>query len=372
MSQIVEVVTGQSMRDWADENIFKPLTMNDTHFHDNHNHIVRNRADGYDDANEGGFEISMTTLDMVGDGGIYTTVEDMLKWDQNFYNNKLGKGESSLIDLVETPGRLKDGTALNYAFGLSVGEFAGTREISHGGAFVGFRAGFNRYPNNSLSVAVFCNYANTNPTGLARQVASLYLEPVLTGDAETSDAGADKVVEVSAADLEKLTGEYLDSESFTIRSIEVEEGELFYVRGDDSRSRLDAIGNNRFLMADVSVLLYVSFAATGKAMTVEVEGQEPSQFERFERPTLVANEQAVYTGSYYSKELDYMQVLKVMDGTIILERRIGIDQLQPLRKDTFVSDDGVVLLFERNAKGEITGFEIQAGRVRNIGFERQH
>lgn len=174
MSQIVPSVTDQTLREWASQNIFRPLQMKNTHFHDDHTHIVENRAVGYESSGDGAFRISMTTLDMVGDGGIYTTVEDLLKWDQNYYNNQLGQGTQDLIELLQTPGTLKNGDVLTYAFGLNVGEFEGMREISHGGAFVGYRAGLNRYPDHHLAVAVLCNYADADPTSLARRVASLY------------------------------------------------------------------------------------------------------------------------------------------------------------------------------------------------------
>jgi CubicO group peptidase (beta-lactamase class C family) len=374
ISQIVELVTGQSLSEWADENMFRPLAMTSTHFHDDHNHIVPNRADGYDDADAGGFEISMTTLDMVGDGGIYTTVEDMLKWDRNFYDNKLGKGGPALIELVETPGRFKDGTAMDYAFGLGIGEFEGTREVSHGGAFVGFRAGYNRYSQHHLSVVVFCNYANTRPTGLARQVASLYLDNAQTGSnnkTEKVTGDTTHTVEVSNAALERVTGEYLDPATFSVRSIVLEKGELFYDRGGENRSKLEPLGDNLFLMTGVPVKVQVSFDVGAKLMTVAVEGQEPSRLEKFKRSTPASAELAAYAGSYYSKELDYTQVLTVRDSAIDLVRRTGPETLKPLTQDVLVSEEGVALVFSRNGEGAVTGFVVQAGRVRNIGYVRQ-
>ena len=374
LSQIVEVATGQTLRQWAAENMFKPLGMSHTHFHDDHRQIVQKRADGYDDADGGGFEVSDTTLDMVGDGGIYTTVEDMAKWDRNFYDNKLGKGGPALIRLVETPGRLKNGKALDYAFALGIGEFAGTREISHGGAFVGYRAGFNRYPERHLSVAVFCNYANTDPTGLARRVAGLYLETAAAGAAEKAAPGsaeAAPAIEVPAAELERLTGEYMDPANFTLRSIVLDNGVLFYDRGGDDRTRLEPLGHDRFRMAGVPALVQVSFEAQGQAMTVTVEGREPTRFEKFRRPEPASAELQAYAGAYYSQELDYVQVLKAGAAAITAEQRAGPKTLKPVKQDTFVSDDGVVWQFERDASGAVTGFEVQAGRVRNIGFVRQ-
>ncbi len=379
LSLIVQTVTDQSLSQWADENMFRPLGMTKTHFHDDHTHIVENRADGYDSTDDDGFKISMTNLDAVGDGGVFTTVNDLLKWDQNFYDNQLGHGGPELIELVQTPGKLDNGDELNYAFGLEVGEFRGTREIQHDGAFVGFRSGLNRYPDHHLSVAVLCNYADTNPTGLARSVASLFLsEKEDKGDStdqvEAQPNEVSDVVEVSVTDLERLVGDYWHAEDLTVRSIVVDEDSLFYSRGGENRSRLDPLGNGRFLMADVSAVVNVRFELLGEkpqAMIVEVEGEEPFRLESFDRVAPSTEELLAYVGSYYSDELDYVLVLRSSGETIVADRRSGKEPIRPLQQDMFTTDDGVVLIFERHADGGVSGFRLHAGRVRNVKFVRQ-
>jgi hypothetical protein len=306
-------------------------------------------------------------------------VEDLLKWDQNYYDNQLGKGRPELVERAQTPGSLKNGDALTYAFGLNVGEYAGTREISHGGSWVGFRAGLNRYPDNRLSVAVLCNYANTRPTRLARSVASLFLsEQEDKGDStdqvEAQPNEVSDVVEVSVTDLERLVGDYWHAEDLTLRSIVVDEGSLFYSRGGENRSRLDPLGNGRFLMADVSAVVNVRFEPLGEkpqAMIVVVEGEEPYRFESFERAAPSAEELLAIVGSYYSDELDYVLVLRSNGEEIVAHRRSENVPYQPLKKDMFKTDDGVVLIFEGNADGRVSGFRLHAGRVRNLKFVRQ-
>ena len=100
LSQIVKRASGKTLREFADEQIFKPLGMTRSRFYDDHNEIVKNRAASYVPRRGGGFQIAATTLDMVGDGNVFTCVEDPFLWDQNFYNNKLGKGGQELINLV--------------------------------------------------------------------------------------------------------------------------------------------------------------------------------------------------------------------------------------------------------------------------------
>lgn len=378
MAQIVEKVTGQTLHAWADDHIFRPLQMGNSHFHDDHTHIVPNRADGYDSDGEGEFRISMTILDMVGDGGVYTTVADLLRWDRNFYDNKLGSGGPELIDLLYTPGTLNDGESIDYAFGLFVGEYRGVREIQHGGAFVGFRAGLNRYPDQRLSVAVLCNYADTNPTGMARQVAELYLADALDaaaqgGSSEGQTETAAEAVAVPADELTRAVGEYWNRNDFRVRGIVLEDGVLYYERAGGGRTELAPLGEDRFRMIGVPVRVIVGFErAPGvpTKMVVDVEGQDTVSFEGFERATPSAATLAGISGEYYSEELDHRQVLKVVDGELIAVRRQGTETFGPLTGDVF-SNGGVAMVLERDEKGAVSGFRVHAGRVRNLFYERR-
>ena len=163
LGQVVERVSGRSLRQFAKQEIFGPLGMGTTRFNDNVNQLVMNRADGYRKMDDGSWEIYMTNLSWVGDGGIYTNLDDFIKWDRNFYDNKLGEGKQSLIELVETPlpGMLEqtdDGPKpVNYAMGLQVDERFGERSIRHGGSWVGFTAYYERFPDIQTSVVIFCN-----------------------------------------------------------------------------------------------------------------------------------------------------------------------------------------------------------------------
>ena len=77
------------MADFAHAEIFGPLAMNNTHFHNDHAQIVKNRASGYVPSGNDGYKISMTTLDMIGDGGIFTTINDIKKWDDAYYESSV-------------------------------------------------------------------------------------------------------------------------------------------------------------------------------------------------------------------------------------------------------------------------------------------
>ncbi len=85
LAVIVERVSGKSFREFTQENIFKPLGMTHTHFHDDYTMLIKNRASGYFPADQGAFRNFISTFDCVGSGGLFTSVEDLYFWDQNFY-----------------------------------------------------------------------------------------------------------------------------------------------------------------------------------------------------------------------------------------------------------------------------------------------
>ncbi len=152
-SVIVERVTGKSLREYAQENIFRPLGMKDTRFHDNLNHITKNRADGYAPLPDGnGYRLEMEhTLDMVGDGGILTTLEDLFLWDQNFYENRL-EGGQELMDAFHRAGVTDSGEKLSHAAGVFVEPYRGLPSVHYSGGWVGFVSYMIRFPTERFSV----------------------------------------------------------------------------------------------------------------------------------------------------------------------------------------------------------------------------
>jgi len=131
LSVIVKRVSGKSLREFAAENIFEPLEMKHTVFRNEHTQLVPNRALAYD-PKEGGYVLNVSYFEQTGDGAVHTSVEDLLKWDENFYSGKLG-GEAFLNEIQE-PGKLNSGKTLDYAKGLFVGRYRGLRFVDHGGS----------------------------------------------------------------------------------------------------------------------------------------------------------------------------------------------------------------------------------------------
>ena len=174
LSEIVGRLSQSSLREYAEQKIFLPLDMRDTHFHDSPGHVQPRTATSYQPNEDGSFRNSfLSNFDKVGAGGLYSTVRDLYKWDQNFYTGKVG-GEA-FLKTIQTGGKLSDGTQLDYAFGLRVSTYRGLRIVAHGGSMMGYKADFVQFPEQQFSVLCLCNLGSINPSGLTRQVADIYL-----------------------------------------------------------------------------------------------------------------------------------------------------------------------------------------------------
>lgn len=185
LSMVVERASGQSLRQYTTEKIFRPLGMRDTHFHDDPVHIVKHRAMSYAprEAGERGvegpyYQSYQGNFALPGAGGLYSTVEDLLQWERNFLANRLGG--SGFMDLMHTQGVLNSGETLPYAFAIREGEHRGLVTWGHTGSYMGFKTSYVRYPQQRFAVWVLCNMGEIVPATYGRRVAELYLGTEMT------------------------------------------------------------------------------------------------------------------------------------------------------------------------------------------------
>ncbi|MBZ5539139.1 MAG: serine hydrolase [Acidobacteriia bacterium] len=214
LSVIVKRVSGQPLAEFAAENIFTPLGMTHTQFRDDHTSLIAKRALAYDPTGKGGYKLDVSYFEQTGDGAVHTSVEDLLRWDENFYSAQIG-GKAYLAEIQER-GKLASGKALEYAKGLFVGDYRALHTVSHGGSWGGYRAELLRFPEQHFSVACLCNVGNANPEKRARQVAEVYLGGLMKAKEEKREAEdlekQKPEIALAAEQLRAYTGDYWSEE----------------------------------------------------------------------------------------------------------------------------------------------------------------
>ena len=280
LSVIVKRVSGQTLPQFAAANIFSPLNMNHTQFRDDHTALIDNRAMAYEPKEHGsGFRLDVSYFEQTGDGAVHTSVEDLLKWDENFYSGKVG-GKPFLAEIQE-PGKLNSGKVLNYAKGLFVDEYRGLASVRHGGAWGGYRAELLRFPKHHLSVACLCNVGNANPEDRAEKVADVYLGSLMKAKpAEKKEMEEEPKhkpeIQLSEEQLKAYAGEYYSEELAAIYKVEMKDGKLrmkvqvgpgnFVKLAIDDKDTLRATAADEFELAETGVTVHFKRQAE-KGMT---------------------------------------------------------------------------------------------------------
>jgi len=378
LAQIIERATGQTLREFANENIFQPLGMRHTHFHDDRGHVFDNRAMSYEEDENGGYRLEWyTNFDKVGSGGLMTTVEDLLFWDSVFYDSDFG-GEGFVEQMLEG-GKLNDGESLDYAFALAHGEFRGLPTVAHSGGFMGFRAQLLRFPEQHLSVATLCNLGSADPTRISQEVAGLFLaEHLDPQEAEVLAPEAEVEAEsVKVKEAKRISGHYWsDSDQFA-REVRIDEGTVQYVRSEESIDALAPRSDGGYQMLGIPVEVIVRFEPAGvspaERMTVAVGDDDPTVLERFDPWQPSEPELGRLTGTFHNDELRADYLLEVVDGQLVIGAGTDFEVvLEPVFQNLFTTSDGGALRFgPSDGKAPPSGFTLEAGRVRGLEFVRR-
>ncbi len=379
MGIVIERVTGKSLREYADEQIFKPLGMHATFFQDDHQQIIRNRAQAYSPDGDGNLKINVPDYETVGPTGLLSTVEDLALWERNFLFPIVG--DEDFITEMLTPGLLNEGRSTSYGFGLLRGSYRGLETIEHAGGDAGFRAHFLRFPDERLAVAVFCNLSEMRPELLARRVAGVCLEGRFNGanpseEKPSLSSRAAGTLAHSAGLLENKHGLYKDSLSGTTCRIELREDNLFLVAAGGGEYPLVPVGKEHFRFLNVEEAECIFEPADNEQptrMIVKYAGQETARCERADDEELArASKPTEYTGRYYSDELEVQFVVEWEGETLRLRRaKFSPAILRPISEDEFsATGEGIHLHFVREESGRISGLRVNTERAWNISFAR--
>ena len=361
---IVERVSGKSLNQFTQERLFRPLGMTRTQWREDFTAVVQNRATAYRLMPDGSFRANMPFTNVIGNGGLLTTVGDLLTWNDNLDHPRVGGQD--LVERLQSRGKLNDGFENEYAQGLVVTQYQGRARSKPWGSTAGYQTFLARFPEYGLSVAVLCNTTGTNPSRYAHDVADVVLAGTL------KDLPVVRAVEVPPDVLERLAGVYRETATDAVLRLVW-----------DPKAGALRTGGQALVPAGVGELHTADGSrhfATGGAwpenlmaglMVETAERAKPRRWE-LQRPfTPGATELRAFAGEYVSDELGVAYTVYVEDGALKLRFRPAQRfTLEPAFKDAFEAD-GNTIRFTRASDGSVDGLRIYAGRARNVRFVKR-
>ena len=364
LAEIVRSVSGKSLKEFCEERIFGPLGMTHTHFHDDHRHIVPNRAYCYGRIKEGEYEKLVLSYANAGATSLFTTGEDLMKWQRNFVTGKVGGEEA--INTMMGRSSLSDGREISYAFGIGHSTYRDKEVIAHSGGDAGFRSYLMRLPELDLSIAVLSNLAQSNAPALGRSVADVFIGEKEAKDAE--DAETDNTID----DGEKYEGQFLNLDTNSTCKLSEKDGVLRIVMSNSSPIDLVPLGNHEFAFpgsADTANVK-VDMDTTPTAVHITSSNAVEQTYIPVERPRRKDIDLEELTGRYFCPEVDAFMDITHDDKNLIIEKRkAGPSNAVPIFIDGFAWD-GETIRFIRNDDGKVVGLRKNSGRILNLWYEK--
>jgi CubicO group peptidase (beta-lactamase class C family) len=371
LAEIVKSITGQSLRKFTDSAIFKPLGMDNTHFHDDYTEIVQDRAYSYSKKDSAHFQNDILSYSNVGATSLFTNVDDMSKWVINFYDHKVGDQKD--IDMLTQKGKLNSGKEINYALGISSDKHNGWKQFSHSGGDAGYRTFVSVFPDAKMGFIVFSNLGNFNPGDMANKMTDLFIKDTakqMTADKEKKRDSAAAIIK-NLSSLKNYPGDYISDEGVAL-AIEIKNSKLYYRVDDDSYLLMNDSKNtySMFVAPDIKFDFSTNSKDTSIAITT------PNELYRLKKYTKqIPSDQTLqeYTGIYYCPELDCKYGIAVKDHHLVLtNNKYNDTPLTLAGTDHLMNDFWWMnhLMVRRDQSKKIIGFEVNSGRVMHLKFDK--
>ena len=378
LAEVVARVSGMPFVAFTRENIFKPLGMGNTRFSDDHEQIVLNKTYSYRPS-PGGYKKSVLNYSNAGATSLLTTAEDLSKWVLNFSNTTVGSAK--LFHTMNALTVLNNGTTFGGALGQFVGDYKGLKEIEHSGADAGYRAFLTRFPDEDFSVIILSNLGDFDPVGMAHKVVDLYLADRIDHaapkavKATTTGTPPPPVVKEKQFTLDALRGHYEIRPGLTLKvSVAKDTLTVQQLWNKNSFHVLAATHNTYVQQGNPDFRFSFSQLENGFAQRLKITlNGNVDDCKRVVAFDPARVDLAAYVGTFYSEELSTTYTLSIENGQLIAKHyRVTAIPFTLTNTDTFLGKAWFmgVVTFTRNEAGEVSGFKVSNGRVRNLFFTK--
>lgn len=372
LAEIVERVSGTPFGAFLAQRIFEPLGMRRTTLQDDMQKVIPERATGYAPLPGGGFRIKEDTFPSIGDGGVFTTLEDLALWSTSYESPAVG--DEDVLRTMTTPGTLDSGEPVPYGGGLEPGEHRGRKIVSHAGFTGGFRAELLRVPSEALAVLVLCNLSTVRPDSLALEIADVVLDTENAPEDEPPPASTEHR---SPSSLDaRVLGTYHRPGGSIFEFFEDEAGIAGRINGGgELRIERSAEGAYRIVDSPEETFRFLT-GADGQATGFEYRpsaGARPSVYERV--VPLATDAAREYPGRYTSPDLGVTYEVRSARGLLSLHIvEAGGRRMGPLVRrdgDVFTGGGRETYEFERRPGGRIEALVLEVPRLGRLRLRRE-
>ena len=371
LAEIVRSVSGQTLRQFADSAIFKPLGMKHTHFHDDYMEIVPNRSYSYFPSGKDHYANAVLSYSNVGATSLFTDIDDMSRWIMNFYDPIVGD-QKMILELTE-PVVINGMNKRNYAKGMVSDSLFGHRRYQHGGGDAGFRTFVSVFPELKMGFIVFSNLGDVDVQRKNEQLAGLFIRDVsLRRQRRSSRRDSSLAVLPNPESLRNYAGDYIADDA-THFAFVIKDRKLYGITPNGRYHLLIGDGTDAYdVYADTTNRFVFSGLGVGHPVIDEYwPVGNHLRFEKYDTAGKNDRQLVAYTGTYYCPELDCTYRIGLKDHHLFLSNAKYNDSPLTVYGDDHLTDgfwwmNHIHIL--RDAKKQIRGFELNGNRVMHLRF----
>lgn len=375
LARIIANVTGESFPEWMEENVFRPLGMNDTHFSDDYSELIPYRARSYEKNESGEFQNSTNNMEIYGSSCLISTLDDMIKWGMNYETTD--PGGRHVWNMMLVKGLLNNKDSIDYGFGISFSKKDGITSYGHGGSCNGFLSQISVYPEQRLMYILICN---RDPSGvyLDDKLLNVFAAETLNREDGVEEEGLTQAAQVEIDP--KLLKEYAGTYRFfsdNVVSFEKEDDHLI-ARLPWESVRLYGESQNKFFRKDFDAQFEFIKDEDGSVSAVVYwfKGAKNPPFRKLKAEVREAEEAAALCGDYYCPELRTSYRIVIENNHLILWHLHNEDvTLVQLDDDRYLGDrwwcEEVRML--RDQSDKVVGFTLDAdrGNIQGLRFVKE-
>lgn len=379
LAEVIERASGMSLADYTQTYLFAPLNMKHTFFCDDYEMPFERTAVSYQLAGDT-YKKSPINYANAGPTNLYTTLEDMCLWIQNFDQPKVGS--KSLIRQLDVPVTLDNGKPYTPPYGkLTYGQQfthleRGVVATFQTGRLGGYTSAIFRFPHQDFTGVVFSNNGMPYNGYIVMQIAELFV-----GKHYTKPLNIDFTkIDIKALNTEQLkqhTGYYWNKEDALLRHIRLENDTLRYARPDQNReSIILPLDENTFQMTntgDDEIIIKFEHKGDKKYMYFTIGESDPYVSETFESARYTEKDLQAFTGTFYCESLNTAYTFSIKEGQLITKHlKNGTTTFKPISKDLFAGDQWFLasIHFVRDKKQMVQGFNVSTSEIKHLWFEK--